>query len=173
MYRRIDDFRKHWQEEVEDTLKVLNAIPDAKLDQAVTPEHRDLRRLAWHLASSIVSLPAELGLTVDGPKVSPQGADLETPSESIRELRAVYAKAAASLLEQLKGWDDADLLVEDTMFGHMVWARGYSLMALAMHQAHHRGQMTVLMRQAGLRVPEFYGPTKESWAGMGVPAPTV
>ncbi|HJU84098.1 MAG TPA: DinB family protein [Holophagaceae bacterium] len=173
MYRNIDDFRSHWQEEVTDTLKVLDAIHDAKLGQAVSPEHRDLRRLAWHLASSIVGLPAGMGLKVEGPRVGPQGEDLDTPPASMAGLRAAYATAAASLLEQVKGWTDADLEIEHTFFGHLVWKRGYALQALEMHQAHHRGQMTVLLRQAGLPVPEFYGPTKEGWEKLGMMAPAV
>ena len=36
-------------------------------------------------------------------------------------------------------------------------------------EAHHRGQMTVLMRQAGLTVPGIYGPAQEEWAAMGMP----
>lgn len=167
MYRRIEDFRNHWQEEVVDTLKVIDTLPDAKLGQAVTPEHRDLRRLASHLATSITGLAAGVGLKVEGPQ------DGDAPSETVKGLRADYEKAAASLLEALKSWTDADLETEDTMFGHLVWKRGYTLQALEMHQAHHRGQMTVLMRQAGLPIPEFYGPTKERWAEMGVVAPAV
>ena len=41
------------------------------------------------------------------------------------------------------------------------------------HQTHHRGQMTVLMRQAGLTVPGVYGPAREEWAAMGMEPPTV
>jgi uncharacterized damage-inducible protein DinB len=37
-----------------------------------------------------------------------------------------------------------------------------------MHQCHHRGQMTVLMRQAGQKVPGIYGPAKEEWSSMGM-----
>ncbi|MGO4373779.1 DinB family protein, partial [Paenibacillus sp. MCAF20] len=44
---------------------------------------------------------------------------------------------------------------------------------LIKHEIHHRGQMTVLMRQAGLRVPDLYGPTKEQWAEFGAPAPVI
>ncbi|HZU53072.1 MAG TPA: DinB family protein [Holophagaceae bacterium] len=165
MYRRIEDFRSHWQEEVVDTLKVIDAIPDAKLGQAVSPEHRDLRRLAWHLASSVVGLPAQMGLKVEGPQ------ETDVPAASAKELRDAYARAAQSLLDAIQGWTGADLEIEDTMYGHLVWKRGYSLQALEMHQAHHRGQMTVLLRQAGLKVPEFYGPTKESWAKLGMPEP--
>lgn len=48
------------------------------------------------------------------------------------------------------------------------WQNGASLRFAVMHQAHHRGQMTVLMRQAGLTVPEIYGPTYESWIEKGM-----
>lgn len=167
MYRRIEDFKKHWQEEAVDTLKVMDAIPDGKLGQAVTPEHRDLRRLAAHLASSITGLAEGMGLTVEGPQEG------DAPAPDMKGLRAAYERASRSLLEALGAWSDADLEKEDTMFGHLVWKRGYTLLALEMHQSHHRGQMTVLMRQAGLRVPEFYGPTKEQWSAMGMAAPAV
>lgn len=173
MYRRLDDFRNHFQEEVIDTLKVMRAIPTTAATQEVTPAHRNLRRLAWHLVESLVSLPAGLGLKVDGPAMDGSMACVEPAPESMEEIAARYEQAAASLLSELKAWNDADLLKEDTMFGHLVWAKGYSLQALEMHQAHHRGQMTVLMRQAGLRLPEFYGPVLEGWAAMGVPAPVV
>jgi uncharacterized damage-inducible protein DinB len=38
------------------------------------------------------------------------------------------------------------------------------LHALVLHQVHNRGQMTVLMRQAGLVLPGVYGPTREEAA---------
>jgi uncharacterized damage-inducible protein DinB len=45
-----------------------------------------------------------------------------------------------------------------------------ALQALISHEIHHRGQMTVLMRQAGLKVPGIYGPAREEWAAYGMPA---
>jgi uncharacterized damage-inducible protein DinB len=30
-----------------------------------------------------------------------------------------------------------------------------------MHQTHHRAQMMVLMKQAGLKVPGVYGPSED------------
>jgi uncharacterized damage-inducible protein DinB len=41
---------------------------------------------------------------------------------------------------------------------------------LITHQIHHRAQMTVLMRLAGLKVPGVCGPAKEEWKAMGMPA---
>ena len=43
-------------------------------------------------------------------------------------------------------------------------------MLVIQHQYYHRGQMTVLMRQAGLTVPDIYGPAKEEWANFGMEA---
>ena len=50
------------------------------------------------------------------------------------------------------------------------WKNSLSLWVLITHQIHHRGQMTVLMRQAGLVVPGIYGPAKEEWVAIGIPA---
>jgi len=55
------------------------------------------------------------------------------------------------------------------MYGEK-WTRGQSLLALMAHEIHHRAQMTVLMRQAGLKVPGVYGPAREEWAAYGMPA---
>jgi uncharacterized damage-inducible protein DinB len=63
-------------------------------------------------------------------------------------------------------------MIEDDMYGEK-WPRGRSAHILIDHQTHHRGQMTVLMRQAGLVVPGIYGPAKEAWAAYGAPAPEV
>ena len=58
------------------------------------------------------------------------------------------------------------------MYGES-WKRGFTLDVLVRHQTHHRGQMTVLMRQAGLRVPGVCGPAREDWAAYGQSPPVV
>jgi len=58
------------------------------------------------------------------------------------------------------------------MYGEM-WTIETVLKVLFTHQIHHRGQMTVLMRQAGLKVPGLYGPAKEEWAEFGGQAPEI
>jgi uncharacterized damage-inducible protein DinB len=58
------------------------------------------------------------------------------------------------------------------MYGEK-WTRGVTARVLLNHQTHHRGQMTILMRQAGLKVPGVYGPSKEEWAEYGAPPPEI
>jgi uncharacterized damage-inducible protein DinB len=42
-----------------------------------------------------------------------------------------------------------------------------------LHQAHHRAEMLVLMRQAGLPILWVYGPTREQWSEFGMSASIV
>jgi uncharacterized damage-inducible protein DinB len=58
------------------------------------------------------------------------------------------------------------------MYGER-WTRGFTLFASLLHEVHHRGQMTVLMRQAGLAVPGTAGPSKQEWAQWGMAPPEV
>jgi uncharacterized damage-inducible protein DinB len=69
-------------------------------------------------------------------------------------------------------WTDATLLEDDEMYGER-WKRGFTLLALVKHEIHHRAQMTVLMRQAGLKVPGIYGPALEEWGAFGQEPPSV
>ena len=58
------------------------------------------------------------------------------------------------------------------VFG-MELQKAVTLNMLIKHIVHHRGQMTVLMRQAGLSVPGIYGPSREEWSQLGMEAPTI
>jgi uncharacterized damage-inducible protein DinB len=171
MFRHLDDFRSCWQEECAKTLEVFKAIPDEAMGVAVAPEHRDLRRLAWHLVETLIEMPGHCGLEIVGAQLIQDGF-IVAPPRSMQEVSDTYAAAADSLLEALRAWTDGDLETEDEMYGDR-FKRGTTLFILVMHQAHHRGQMTVLMRQAGLKVPGLYGPAKEGWAAFGMAAPSV
>jgi uncharacterized damage-inducible protein DinB len=82
-----------------------------------------------------------------------------------------YESAARAVGEAVaENWTEAMLTENIPMYGEQ-WPRGNMLWALMAHQAHHRGQMTVLMRQAGLKVPGIYGPAREEWAALNMPAP--
>jgi uncharacterized damage-inducible protein DinB len=164
MLRKIEDFQKDWAYEAEMTGKVLNTLTDPTLGQKVNEEGRTLGFLAWHLTQTLGEMLGKVGLKIDAP-----GFDLECPA-SAAEIAAAYEKAAGSVTDEVKAnWTDETLLESDEMYGD-TWERGLTLFYLITHQAHHRGQMTVLMRQAGLPVPGVYGPAREDWAAMGAPA---
>jgi uncharacterized damage-inducible protein DinB len=164
MFRTVKDFAKEWEEELQHTLKLLRPLTDPALTAKVAPEHRSLGRLAWHLVQSQVDLMDKSGLAkIEGP-------DWEAPiPEHASEILGTYERVARAILTASSGWTDASLLDERDLYGE-TWAHGYTLEILIRHEAHHRGQMTVLMRQAGLPVAGPYGPSKDEWAAYGMPA---
>lgn len=171
MFRRIADFRHAFSHEQEAALRLLAAIPESAKDQAVADGHRTLRRLAFHLVESLIEMPARTGLKVLHGDLFLSHQQLPLP-ETMAEIHQAYAAAAEALLKALDAWTDADLEVEDDMYGQQ-WARGTTLAILMSHEAYHLGQMTVLMRQAGLKVPGVFGPSKEEWSQYGMPEPAI
>ena len=165
MFRTIDDFSSTWAQESEGTLKVLRNLTDASLPQRVAPGGRTLGFLGWHITCTLAEMGEHAGLRVTGPtdKTHP-----DVPSRAAN-IATTYAAAAASLIAAVRAqWTDAQLGDLIPMYGEQ-WPKGLTLYSLVAHQAHHRGQMTVLMRQAGVPVPGMYGPSQEEWAAMGLP----
>jgi uncharacterized damage-inducible protein DinB len=162
MYAAIDLFLEDWKKESEATLRVLTRLTDASLSQRVGPEGRTLGFLSWHLVLTLGEMGGKAGLeAVSPPEDSPEPA-------LASEIVTAYEEASRSLAQQIgKGWRDDMLRDEIPMYGS-TWRRGDILDSLVHHQIHHRGQMTVLMRQAGLVVPGIYGPAREEWAKMGM-----
>ncbi len=163
MFRVVDDFLEGWKYEGEATLKIFRNLTDASLGQKVTPEGRSIGFIAWHITQCIPEMMSRTGLRfTDFDEKAPVPAD-------IAEIVRTYENFSRQLLEQVRtNWKDADLTVEVNMYGEM-WSKGKTLSVLMAHQAHHRAQITVLMRQAGLKVPGVYGPSREEWAAFGMP----
>jgi uncharacterized damage-inducible protein DinB len=163
MFRTIEDFEKSWAQERESTLKVMRELTDASLGQPVAPGGRTLGRIAWHVVQTMGEMGGRAGLTIEGAN------EHSAQPASAAAIADAYADNAESVARAVKAtWKDPDLAGEISMYGAM-WTRGQTLTALVAHEAHHRGQMTVLMRQAGLKVPGVYGPSKEEWAAYGMP----
>lgn len=165
MFRSIDDFASTWTQESEGTLKILRSLTDASLAQPVVPGGRTLGFLAWHITCTLAEMGGHAGLAVTGP------TDKTHPAVPARaaDIATMYDTAAKSLAAAVRAqWTDAQTGDLIPMYGEQ-WTKGFALQCLVAHQTHHRGQMTVLMRQAGVPVPGMYGPSKEEWAAMGLP----
>jgi uncharacterized damage-inducible protein DinB len=162
MYRTISDFEERWQEETEMTLKLLGVLTAPSLAQCVKPGGRSLGRLAWHLTLSLREMLDEAKLPIEGPR----GEDPQPPLADIVRAYETGAKRVADAVAN--NWTDAMLAEKVPMYGEE-WTRGKVLDVVIAHQTHHRGQMTVLMRQAGLTVPGIYGPAYEEWVAYNMP----
>ena len=161
MFVTVANFAEEWKRESEMTNRVLNRLTEESLQRQVAPNRRTLGGLAWHLVTSIHFM-APLGLDFQG---IDEGSDASQSAEGIAE---EYRRISEAFLEAVETqWTSANLL-ETKLIAGEEWRNGDSLRFALMHQAHHRGQATVLMRQAGLQLPEIYGPTYEAWIDKGM-----
>lgn len=164
MYRKISDFITDWKYEEGSTLKLLGNINNDSLNKKDNENVRSIAVLAWHITITLSEMLNKAGLKVVGPEENSK------PPANISDIISAYEGSSVSVIEQVeKNWTDAELLEEIPMYGE-TWKKGVVLGVLIKHQAHHRGQLTVLMRQAGLIVSGVYGPSKEEWAQFNMPA---
>ncbi|HYW82086.1 MAG TPA: DinB family protein [Spirochaetia bacterium] len=160
MYSTIAEFVEDWTRESAISLKVQRVLTDPSLQQKTDPEGRTLGSLAWHMVIMIGLTGSTVGLEVDAP---PRGTDAPASAALIAD---AYEKAARSMSEQASArLKDAQLPSEISYFGRTL-PMARILDSLIRHQIHHRAQMTVLLRQAGLVPPGVYGPSREESAAM-------
>lgn len=157
MYRTIESFVQEWKQEAHSTLKIMNALTDQSLQQEVAPGHRTLGQIAWHIVTTLHEILSRTGL-----KFEAATDESEVPA-SAQIIAESYQQASGNLLAAIQEqWTDESLTISCDMYGEQ-WVNGLTLAITNHHQIHHRGQMTILMRQAGLKVPGMYGPSLEEW----------
>jgi uncharacterized damage-inducible protein DinB len=162
MFRKIDDFLSEWKYESTSTLNLFKLISNETLHKKNHDHVRSMAFLTWHLTITISEMLNKAGVPVSGPD------EHAKPPSTIEEIISTYEQSSASLVKELpKIWTDANLPEDVEMYGD-TWKKGTVLSILIKHQAHHRGQLTILMRQAGLKVCAVYGPIKEEWAAWNM-----
>lgn len=163
MYRKTEDFINDWGYESEGTINLFKNITNEALNKKDHENVRSIAVLAWHITITLSEMLNKAGLKVTGPD------EHSKPPSTINEIIEAYKSSAKSVTEQVqKSWSNASLLEEKNLYGEN-WKNGVTLSILIKHQAHHRGQLTVLMRQSGMLVPGVYGPSKEDWAKYDMP----
>lgn len=148
MFRTMQDFATEWTRESEQTALLLDACKDESLQQRVAEGHRTLGEIAWHLVQSLHYM-TQLGLSFSAPN--------DEASTSAKKMAQEYRTISRVLQAVTTQWNDESLHETIELWGQN-WRKGEVLLFTIMHQVHHRGQMTVLMRQAGYaEVPLMFG----------------
>lgn len=155
MFTAIRHFANSWRHESAQTARVLAQLTDGSLATRAAEGHRSLGELAWHIVVSPRVIAGKAGVVFDAPD-----RKLPPPVRAA-EIHSTYvdaAKAFGAAVE--RDWTDEMLREKVDFYGGRV-PRGVALAVTLHHEIHHRGQMTVLMRMAGLKVPGVYGPSKD------------
>ncbi len=166
MFTDVSKLISVYEQERANTLKLLDGLTDESLDKPHIENIRTLGRAAWHIVTTYPEMCALIGITIDKP------GEKDPIPEKASEIADAYRTATEAMFRTLKTWSDDDLQKEDDLYGE-TWPRGKSLWVFLIHEIHHRAQMTILMRLAGLPVPGLYGPSREEWGAYGKEPPQV
>jgi uncharacterized damage-inducible protein DinB len=155
MYHDVKEFLQQYGWESDTTARVFAALTDESLSHSKAPGHPTLGDIAWHIATA----PSYM-LNQTGYSMTPY--EFNTPADlSAKKIQDTYADTVSAVKEQSAGKSAEDLQTVFNVFGTYDWPLAMMLSALCSHEIHHRGQVSVLMRQAGLVVPSIYGPNYE------------
>lgn len=165
MFHSIAEFIQTWQDEAKRTDQILSALSNESLNKQLGPNLRTLKQLGWHIIETPHELLGHTGLKIAGSE------NREKSSASVAGLINAHNHVVDSVIREVEThWSNKTLEQTDNMYGED-WTRAQSLTCLVYHLIHHRGQMTTLMRLAGLTVPGIYGPAKEEWVKLGMEPP--
>jgi uncharacterized damage-inducible protein DinB len=160
MYTSVAEFVEDWGRENAGSLKVMRALTDASLSQRSDPEANTLGKIAWHMVVMIGATATAAGIEVVAPQ---RGTE---PPASASRIADSFETAARTMGEQAsKKLTDGQLASEISLWGRTMTIAA-AFQGLVRHLIHHRGQLTVLMREAGLIVPGVYGPSREETAAI-------
>jgi len=154
-----EDILQELDEEAERTRRTLERVPEEKLDWRPHEKSFSLGQLAMHVAT----IPGALAQVsaLDSFQVEPDGIPRPSAS-STAELLAALDESLASARTIVGAMDDATLAESwKMMAGDRVLIdipRSAFLRHIMLnHWYHHRGQLTVYLRQTGALVPAIYG----------------
>jgi uncharacterized damage-inducible protein DinB len=158
----IDDLLQEMDQEAKATRRVLERVPDNQLNWRPHEKARTLGELAMHVAI-IPGALAEL-ITSPSPHQVPQFTDPVPKSAS--ELNPALEDSLGKARSALSKMDENKLKeVWRSMNGDeelFATSRHALLRELMLnHWYHHRGQLTVYLKQLDVPIPSIYGPSAD------------
>jgi uncharacterized damage-inducible protein DinB len=157
----IDALLQELETEAVTTRRVLERVPEAHLTWKPHDKSMSLGQLALHIAT-VPAAVAELSLR--SPFQVPQFT--QPAAATTAELVPALERSVARARELLQGLDDAALgsmwRLVDGEQEVMAIPRGAVLRSIMLnHWYHHRGQLSVYLRQLNVPVPSIYGPSAD------------
>jgi uncharacterized damage-inducible protein DinB len=151
-----------FDEEIKNTRKLLECVPDGNFDYKPHPKSMTLGRLATHVAE----IPSWTGYTLDLEVLELQPDFKPTLATSRAELLQILDKGAADAREKIAAASDEDWgKIWTFKYGGktiMSMPRSAVMRGTIMnHLIHHRAQLGVYLRLNEVAIPGMYGPSAD------------
>jgi uncharacterized damage-inducible protein DinB len=159
----IDGMLQELEQEAQTTRRVLERVADNQLAWRPHEKARTLGQLALHVAM-VPGAVADL-VASPSPAQAPQFTDDPSPANASELIRALD-QSIARAKKVLGSMDDATLMAtwrlmqgERELFA--VPRIAFLRSVMLNHWYHHRGQLTVYLRELGVPIPSIYGPSAD------------
>ena len=160
----LEAFRRAWDTEAENTIRLLEALPSDQYDFRPDPKGRSIGELAWHLSEIDACLT--FGIAEGRFRLEDEPPDLTRPRE-IKLLAPGFRRVHEQAVARLRNLPDERLDQAVTFFdGRRLTIRDVLWDQLLHHLIHHRAQLVLLCRMAGGTPPGLYGPNREEMQVM-------
>jgi uncharacterized damage-inducible protein DinB len=158
-----DSLVQELDQEMRTTRRVLERVPTERLDWRPHPKARSLGQLALHVAM-VPGAVAELG-SKPSPVQAPRFAEDPMPT-SAAELLPALDRSIANAKRIVGAMNDETLqetwqLVQGERPIFAVPRIAFLRSVMLNHWYHHRGQLSVYLRELDVAIPSIYGPSAD------------
>jgi uncharacterized damage-inducible protein DinB len=154
-----ETFRRIWDSEFRTTVKVFRAFPAGHLDLKLHERSRSVRDLAWQCVIDERVMGTVLEKTQHDLRNVPPDQPAPITMEEIVTAFSTAHETATRKLSSLTEDEFGRTVTSILAFGEWKAPQPEVLWSNLLDQVHHRGQLTVYLRQAGGKVPSIYGPS--------------
>jgi uncharacterized damage-inducible protein DinB len=158
----IESLLPEFDREISITRRLLERVPDDRLDWKPHPKSMSLGGLATHLSN----LPWWGEVTLTQSEFDTAGSGRQPDATSRAQILETFDRNVTATRAALSGRSDAEFMApwalkngSQTIFSMpkaVVW-RSF----VVSHLVHHRGQMSVYLRLLDVPVPSIYGPSAD------------
>jgi uncharacterized damage-inducible protein DinB len=154
----VSDLVQELEQEAPPTRRVLERVPQDQLHWKPHPKSMTLGQLAMHIAN----LPGAIAELATRPSFDAKTPIPRPDAASTSEILRAFDDSMGRARQHLRSLKDGDLgLPWRMMSGNReLWSiprSAFLRSVLLNHWYHHRGQLTVYLRQTGALVPAVYG----------------
>jgi uncharacterized damage-inducible protein DinB len=158
----VDALLPEFDHEMTTTRKLLERVPEDRLDWKPHQKSFSLGQLAQHVAT----IPMWGSMTLTRSELDLAEGDQPPQMRTRSELLAAFDKHAADTRAALTGKTDAELMAPWTLKngGHTIFSMPKAVVwrsFVLSHLIHHRGQLSVYLRMQDVLIPSIYGPSAD------------
>jgi uncharacterized damage-inducible protein DinB len=151
-----------YDHEISTTRKLLERVPEDRLDWKPHPKSSSLGQLSEHVAT----IPTWGEMTVTRSELDLGGSPSAEPVTTRAQLLAMFDANAAGTRAALAGTSDAEMMAPWTLklSGQTIFSMPKAAVwrsFVMSHLIHHRGQLSVYLRMNDQPLPSIYGPSAD------------